>query len=162
MRAGRVRDDAGCGPGLARWFYGAGVSGSAGRHHRRGFPGHLGAGAHRDPDVGLLHGRRVVDAVPEHRHDLALLPQDVDQAHFVLGVTWAITPMSSIPASASSPVMPPNSAPVITISIACAPLCWQPVVAVRARSSMNRTARRAPTRRGRSAAGRRRGAEVPS
>jgi hypothetical protein len=70
----------------------------------------------------LLHGRRVVDTVPEHRHDLALLPQDVDQAHFVLGVTWAITPRSSIPASASSPVMPPNSAPVIAISIACAPL----------------------------------------
>jgi hypothetical protein len=37
-------------------------------------------------------------------------------------MTWAITPMSSIPASASSSVMPPNSAPVITISIACAPL----------------------------------------
>ena len=32
--------------------------------------------------------------------------------------------------------------------------CWQPVAAVRARSSMNRTARRAPPRRGRSAAGR--------
>jgi MarR family len=87
---------------------------------RCGFPGHLGAGAHRD--VRLLHGRRVVDIVPEHRRDLALLPQDVDQAHFVLGVTWAITPRSSIPASASSSVMPPNSAPVITMSIACAPL----------------------------------------
>ena len=54
----------------------------------------------------LLHGRRVVDTVLEHRHDLALLPQDVDQAHLALGATWAITPMSSIPAGASLPVMP--------------------------------------------------------
>src|SRR5580704_2338632 len=49
-----------------------------GQDHHRGFLGHLGAGAHRDPDVGLFHRGSVVDAVPGHRDDLALLPEDVD------------------------------------------------------------------------------------
>jgi hypothetical protein len=56
-----------------------------GQDHHRGFLGHLGAGAHRDPDVGLLHRGRVVDAVPGHRDDLAFLPQDAGQADLVLG-----------------------------------------------------------------------------
>ena len=33
---------------------------------------HVGAGPHRDPDLGGRQGRGVVDAVAGHRHDPAL------------------------------------------------------------------------------------------
>ncbi len=57
-----------------------------GQDHDRGLLGDLGAGdAHRDADVGLLEGRRVVDAVAGHGHDVALLAQDVHEVDLVLG-----------------------------------------------------------------------------
>ena len=47
----------------------------AGRMHR-----HVGAGAHRDADVRRRQRRRVVDAVADHGHDLALGLQPADHA----------------------------------------------------------------------------------
>ena len=41
--------------------------------------------AHRDADVGLLEGRRVVHAVAGHGDDMALLAQDVHEVDLVLG-----------------------------------------------------------------------------
>ena len=35
---------------------------------------HIGARADRDAHIGLRQRRRVVDAVADHRHDLALAP----------------------------------------------------------------------------------------
>ena len=55
-----------------------------GEHHVGGFLGDLRAGdAHGDTDVGALEGRRVVDAVAGHRHDLAQPLQGLDDAHLV-------------------------------------------------------------------------------
>ena len=57
-----------------------------GQDHHRGLLGDLGAGdAHGDADVGRLEGRRVVHAVAGHRDDMALAPQDLDEADLVLG-----------------------------------------------------------------------------
>ena len=42
--------------------------------------GHVGAGAHRDADVGLGQGRRVVDPVADHGHDTAVGLQALDLA----------------------------------------------------------------------------------
>ena len=42
------------------------------QRHPRALHGHVGPGAHGDPDVRLGQRRRVVDAVPGHRHHAAL------------------------------------------------------------------------------------------
>ena len=56
-----------------------------GQDHHRGLLGDLRAGdAHRDADVGLLQGRRVVHAVAGHRDDVALALEDVDEVDLVL------------------------------------------------------------------------------
>ena len=47
--------------------------------------GDLGAGPHRDADVGRLDRRRVVDAVPGHRDHVTLLAQGLDHQDLVLG-----------------------------------------------------------------------------
>jgi len=55
-----------------------------GEHHGGRFLGHLGAAqSHRDPNVGLLEGRRIIDAVAGHRHHLALALQGAHQAQFL-------------------------------------------------------------------------------
>ena len=46
--------------------------------------GHVGAGAHRQPEVGLSEGGRVVDAVADHRDDPALGLQPADDVDLVL------------------------------------------------------------------------------
>ncbi len=54
-------------------------------HHLRGFFGRLGAlVAHGDADIGLLEGRRIVDAVAGHRNDTALRLQRLHDAQLVL------------------------------------------------------------------------------
>ena len=56
------------------------------QHHVGRLLGDVRAGdAHRDTDVGTLQGRRVVHAVPGHRHDLALRLQRPDDPQLVLG-----------------------------------------------------------------------------
>ena len=56
-----------------------------GEDHLGGVLGDLGARSHRDADVGGLDRRSVVDAVPGHRDDVALLAQGLDHQHLVLG-----------------------------------------------------------------------------
>ncbi len=56
-----------------------------GQDHPAGVLGHLGAGAHGDPDVGRLDGGRVVDAVAGHGHHMALFLERVGEEHLVLG-----------------------------------------------------------------------------
>ena len=51
-----------------------------------GLLGDVGAAAHRDADVGVLEGRRVVHAVAGHGHDLAGVPQDRREPQLLLGV----------------------------------------------------------------------------
>ena len=46
----------------------------------------VGAGADREPEVGLRERRRVVHAVADHRHDLALLPAAADLGDLLAGV----------------------------------------------------------------------------
>ena len=45
----------------------------------------VGAGAHRDPDVGLRQRRRVVDPVARHRDDAALGLEPLDDSRLLLG-----------------------------------------------------------------------------
>ena len=45
----------------------------------------VGAGADREPEVGLRERRRVVDAVADHRHDLARLLEPLDLGDLVAG-----------------------------------------------------------------------------
>ena len=52
---------------------------NAGAFHR-----HIGAGAHRDADIGRGERGRVVDTVPGHRDDVALLAQFANSFVFVL------------------------------------------------------------------------------
>ena len=57
-----------------------------GEDHHRGLLGDLGAGdAHGHADVGGLQSRGVVDAVARHRDHVALLLEQADEAHLVLG-----------------------------------------------------------------------------
>ena len=57
-----------------------------GEDHLGGVLGDLGAGdPHRHADVGPRQRRRVVHAVAGHGDDVALLLEDADQAHLVLG-----------------------------------------------------------------------------
>jgi hypothetical protein len=57
------------------------------QHNVSRFTRHLGAPpAHRDADVGLGQGRRVVDAVADHRDDLALALEKADQIELLLRV----------------------------------------------------------------------------
>ena len=52
--------------------------------HSGGFLAHIGSGdAHRDADVRLLQGWRIVDAVSGHRHDLAAVLPGLDDAELV-------------------------------------------------------------------------------
>ena len=51
-----------------------------------GFDRNVGAGADRDPEVGLGERRSVVDAVADHGDDLAGLLQPAHLGHLVLGV----------------------------------------------------------------------------
>ena len=46
---------------------------------------HVGAGADRDPDIGLGERGGVVDPVADHRHQLALVLQMADLERLVLG-----------------------------------------------------------------------------
>jgi hypothetical protein len=55
-----------------------------GEDHPAGVLGNLGAAAHRDPDVGGLDRRRVVDPVSGHRDHVPLLLERVDEQHLVL------------------------------------------------------------------------------
>ena len=55
-----------------------------GEHHPGRLLGHLAAASHRDPDVGLLQGRRVVDGVAGHRDDHPLLLHGPSQPQLVL------------------------------------------------------------------------------
>ena len=51
------------------------------------FTRNLGAAlAHRDADIGVGQGRRVIDAVADHRDDLALALEKVDQIELLLRV----------------------------------------------------------------------------
>ena len=45
----------------------------------------VGAGAHRDADVGLRQRRRVVDPVARHRHDAAFGLEPLDDVDLLLG-----------------------------------------------------------------------------
>ena len=57
-----------------------------GEDHVRRLLGHVRAGdAHGDADVRPLQGRRVVDAVAGHRHDVAARLQGIDDPRLVLG-----------------------------------------------------------------------------
>ena len=57
-----------------------------GQHHGGGLLGHRrAADAHRHADVGLLQRRRIVDAVPGHRHDVPLGLQRAHDLHLVRG-----------------------------------------------------------------------------
>ena len=58
----------------------------------------VGAGAHRDADVGLGQRRRVVDAVAGHRDDAALGLQPLDRFGFLVG--------QHLGATSSSPSLP--------------------------------------------------------
>ena len=51
----------------------------------RAFHRDVGAGAHGNPDVRLRQRRRIVDAVPGHRHDRAAGLKLADDAMLVLG-----------------------------------------------------------------------------
>ena len=53
--------------------------------HVAGLFGGLGAGVHRQPDVGLGQRGRVVGAVAGHRHEIAAGLLALDQRHLVLG-----------------------------------------------------------------------------
>ena len=55
----------------------------------------IGAGAHRQAEIGLRQRGGVVDTVADHRHDLAVALQSLDWSTFSAGSTSAIT--SSIP-----------------------------------------------------------------
>ena len=54
----------------------------------RALHGHVGAGAHRNPDFGFAQGGRIVDAVAGHRDVLALAPQLLDMGHFSGGFNF--------------------------------------------------------------------------
>ena len=57
----------------------------AGEGHVRGFDRCVGAGrAHRDADVCAREGGGIVDAIADHRHDLALRLQFIDLGGFLL------------------------------------------------------------------------------
>ncbi len=56
-----------------------------GQDHVGGLPRDIRASlAHRHPDVGLLQGRRVVDAIPRHRHHVAAGLQGANQTQLLL------------------------------------------------------------------------------
>ena len=58
-----------------------------GEHHVGGLFRDIGAGdAHRDPDIGGLERRRIVDAVAGHRHDLAAALEALDDPQLVFGI----------------------------------------------------------------------------
>lgn len=54
-------------------------------HHVGRLAGDLGSAAHGKPDIGLLEGRGVVNAVTGHPDDLAALLEDADETLLVLG-----------------------------------------------------------------------------
>ena len=101
----------------------------------------VGARADRDPEIGLRERRRVVDAVADHRDDLARLPAGADLGHLLSGMTSAST--RSIPTSAATRRPSPRPSPVSSTGVS--PSAFSSLIASRARR-LDRVARPSASR----------------
>ena len=62
-----------------------GLEVGATKRHHRGLHRQITPTAHRYREVGTCQGRRIIDAVTDHRHTTSFLLQTFDEGRFLLG-----------------------------------------------------------------------------